>query len=312
MRKALFCLMAAGCLAQSEKVLLDTDGSYFNDDGAALVMLLNSPQRIDLQAMTVVAGNFWPAEGAPMMAHIMKLMHRDVPMSIGAQMPLVHNRAMAQMETWIEYQGAFAIPPKTIAGPTKAVDAMIDTIEKSPGKVTVLAIGPMTNLALALRLRPYLASKIERLVFMGGAVHSKKAEFNFWFDPEAAKIVLRSSIAKKVMFGLDICDRAPIDEAHARQITVKSPIGDLYRDDVRKNPAANAFAWDTLAAAFLLDPSFVTKRETGYLDVETTFGKSYGAVIPLDRTMAPEASPVEVMLDLDFERFFTLYKSLIH
>jgi inosine-uridine nucleoside N-ribohydrolase len=67
-----------------------------------------------------------------------------------------------------------------------------------------------------------------------------------------------------------------------------------------------------LAAAYLLDPKFVTKRETDYLDVETTFGKNYGSVKPLDRTLAPEATPVEVMLDLDFERFFALFKSLIH
>jgi hypothetical protein len=62
----------------------------------------------------------------------------------------------------------------------------------------------------------------------------------------------------------------------------------------------------------LIDSKFVTKRETDYLDVDTVFGKNYGAVIPLDRTLAPDATPVEVMMDLDFERFFALYKSLIH
>lgn len=310
MKSLLICLcIAAYGFAQPERVVFDTDCAYFNDDGAALVMLLNQPQKVQIEGITVVPGNFWPSIGSEYMLHILKLMHRsDVPLYFGAQAPLVHNRAMVKKETGIEYLGAFRTDAPTYTGPTKAIDFLIETIEKSPGKVTVLALGPMTNIAIALRLRPDLQSKIGRIVFMGGKLNGK--EFNFWFDPEAAQMVLRSSIAKKVMFGLDICDHAPIDKAHAAQITARTPIGDLYRDDRAKHPSP--YVWDTLAAAYLLDSDFVTKRETDYLDVETAFGKNYGAVKPLDRSLAPEATPVEVMLDLDFERFFALFKSLIH
>jgi inosine-uridine nucleoside N-ribohydrolase len=310
MTKAFICALMAvlGC-AQPEKVIFDTDCAYFNDDGAALVMLLNSPKQVEIEGITIVPGNFWPVPGAEYMSHILKLMHRSsVPLLFGAQAPLVHTRAMTKKETGIEYLGAFLTDAPKYSGPVKAVDFLIETIENSPGKVTVLELGPMTNLAIALRLRPDIASKIGRLVFMGGALHKK--EFNFWFDPEAAQIVLRSAIARKIMFGLDICDHAPIDQAHSDQITARTPIGDLYREDRKKNPAP--YVWDTLPAAFLIDPKFVTKRETDYLDVDTVFGKNYGAVIPLDRSLAPDATPVEVMMDLDFERFFALYKSLIH
>jgi inosine-uridine nucleoside N-ribohydrolase len=297
-----------GC-AQPEKVIFDTDCAYFNDDGAALVMLLTSPKQVEIEGVTIVPGNFWPVPGAEHMLHILKLMHRaDVALSFGAQAPLAHTRAMTKKESGIEYLGAFSTDAPKYSGPIKAIDFLIETIEKSPGKVTVLELGPMTNLAIALRLRPDIASKIGRLVFMGGALHKK--EFNFWFDPEAAQIVLRSSIARKIMFGLDICDHAPIDKAHSDQITARTPIGDLYHEDRKKNPAP--YVWDTLPAAFLIEPKFVTKRKTDYLDVDTVFGKNYGAVIPLDRSLAPDATPVEVMLDLDFERFFALYKSLIH
>jgi inosine-uridine nucleoside N-ribohydrolase len=308
--KALICAFMAvlGC-AQPEKVVFDTDCAYFNDDGAALVMLLQRPKQVEIEGITVVPGNFWPVTGAPFMSHILKLMQRsEVPLYFGAQAPLVHTRAMAKKETGIEYLGAFQTDPPKYFGPVRAVDFLIETIEKSPGKVTVLELGPMTNLAIALRLRPDLASKIGRLVFMGGAMHGQ--EFNFWFDPEAAQIVLRSAIAKKVMFGLDICERAPIDKAHSDQITARTPIGDLYREDRAKHPVQ--YVWDALPAVFLLDAGFVTKRETDYLDVDSVFGKNYGAVIPLDRSLAPDATPVEVMMDLDFERFFALYKSLIH
>lgn len=310
MKQVLICaLIASYGYAQPEKVVFDTDCAYFNDDGAALVMLLQRPKQVEIEGMTIVPGNFWPLTGAEYMSNILKLMHRsDVPMYFGAQAPLVHTRAMTKKESGIKYLGAFAADPPKYSGPIKAIDFLIETIEKSPGKITILELGPMTNLAIALRLRPDLAAKIGRLVFMGGAMH--RQEFNFWFDPEAAQIVLRSSIAKKTMFGLEICERAPIDKAHSDEITARTPIGDLYREDRKKNPSP--YVWDVLAAAYLVDMGFVTKRETEYLDVETAFGKTYGAVIPLDRSLAPDATPVEVMTDLDFERFFALYKSLIH
>ena len=138
---------------------------------------------------------------------------------------------------------------------------------------------------------------------MGGALHKK--EFNFWFDPEAAQIVLRSAIAKKIMFGLDICDHAPIDKAHADQITARTPIGDLYREDRSEESGSHTFGTRCPRRIWSIRSSS-RRRETDYLDVDTTFGKDYGAVIPLDRSLAPDATPVEVMMDLDFERFFAL------
>src|SRR6266404_3099000 len=298
-------------------------------------MLLQRPRQVDVLGLTLVPGNLWPAEGSGYMFRILELMKRpEIPMHWGAQMPLIHTRAMAQKENreWgpIGFLGAFAGDPPREAHPPKmarrhAVDFLIDTIDQSSGQVTVLAIGPMTNLAMALRLRPDLEKKIRRLVFMGGSVHvrnpkdGRAAEFNFWFDPEAAQIVLRSAIAKKIMFGLDICNRAPIRKTHFDQIVaVKTPVTELFREDMGnrypgfyKKPDAQSYICDCLAAGYLLDPGFVTKRETAYLDVDTVFGKNCGAVIPLDRTLAPKATAVEVMLDLDFARFFGLYKRLL-
>jgi inosine-uridine nucleoside N-ribohydrolase len=318
----------------AEPVIFDTDCALFNDDGAALVMVLQRPDKVDLLGVTVVPGNLWPLQGAEYMFRILDAMKKaGVPLYFGAQAPLVHTKAMADKENqeWgpIEYMGAFgADPPETTkkhaerrASSKLAVDAMIDTIEREPGPVTILALGPMTNLAMALRLRPELEKKIRRLVFMGGTVHDRNydgraAEFNFWFDPEAARIVLRSAIPEKIMFGLDICNHATVDKSHYQQIaSVKTPITAIYREDLakrfEKNPDLKIHIWDCLAAAYLLDPTFVTKRETAYLDVDTTFGKNYGAVIPLDRTIAPDATAVDVTLDLNFEKFFELYKTLL-
>jgi inosine-uridine nucleoside N-ribohydrolase len=271
------------------------------------------------------------------MFHILDLLKQpQVPVYSGAEGPLVHTAAMAREAAtrWgkLQYAGAFdddpaAVQPATGARLTGrrarrgAVDFLISEIEKYRDKITILAIGPMTNLALALRMRPDLETKIKQVVFMGGNFRvagnaSVEAEFNFWFDPEAARIVLRSRIPKKVMFGLDICNKAPIRKAHFDQIAaVRSPITDLYRADLgnrypafHKNPEGTAYMWDTLAAAYLLDPDYVTKTEAHYLDVETTWGRYYGATIPLDRKVVPHATPVHVALELDFPRVFKLYK----
>lgn len=327
-----FLALAGVALAQPERIILDTDCAVFNDDGAAMVMLLERPLQVDLVAVTLVPGNMWPLTGADYMFHTLDAMKRTVVLYPGAQAPLMHTRVMAQKEAqeWGEgYLGAFAEDPPEKSKYGKrlsrrnAIDVMIEAIEKTPGEVTIVEIGPMTNLAIMLRLRPDLETKIKRLVFMGGAVHvsapaeeKRAAEFNFWFDPEAARVVLRSAIEHKIMVGLDICDHAKIDKAHFDQIaSVKTPITALYREDMGKrfvkNPDARAGIWDCLAAAYVLDPSWVTRRESAYLDVETTFGKEYGVVKPLDRTIAPDATPVDVLLDMNFEKFFALYKELL-
>ncbi len=182
----------------------------------------------------------------------------------------------------------------------------------------------MTNLALALRVRPDLETKIKRVVFMGGAIGvagnaTPAAEFNFWFDPEAASIVLRSRIPEKVMFGLDICNAAPIRKPEFDRIaSAGTPVANLFREDLGnrypgflKHPESTAYMWDSLAAAYLLDPGFVTRSETRFLDVSTTWDKSYGAAVPLDRLSVPDATPVKVMLGLDFKRVFELYRDLM-
>jgi inosine-uridine nucleoside N-ribohydrolase len=118
------------------------------------------------------------------------------------------------------------------------------------------------------------------------------------------------------MFGLDICNTAVLKKAEFDQIVaVHTPITDLYREDLGnrypgflKNPRASGFMWDSLAAAYLLDPGFVTRSETKYLDVVTIWGRFYGATVPLDPHFIPDATPVKVMLELDFKRVFSLYK----
>jgi inosine-uridine nucleoside N-ribohydrolase len=323
--------------AAREIVLVDTDSGLFGDDGAAVVILLRSPAQVVVPGITVVPGNVWPAQGAEYMLHILDLLAKpQIPVYTGAATPLTHTAAMAREaeRRWgkLEYTGAFTQDPAVVRPAPgarlslrkprheAAVQFLISEVARHPGQLTVLALGPMTNIALALRLKPEIETRIKQIVFMGGNVRtpgnaSPAAEFNFWFDPEAARIVLRSRIPRKIMFGLDICNTAPIRKAEFDRVAaVHTPISDLFREDLGnrypgflKHPDGVAYMWDSLAAAYLIDPGFVTKSETRYLDVVTAWTKFYGATIPLERAAAPDATPVTVMQQLDFQRVFHLY-----
>ena len=319
-------LLVPAAAYAADTIIFDTDCGYFGDDGAALVMVLRSPDQVRVGGLTTVSGNVWAAESAGYVSEILGLLgHSEIKPRVGAQMPLIHTPAMAALEGALEFQGAFERPAKVApSGAGSALDALAAAVEQHPGQITILALGPMTNVAMLLRLHPDLETRIRRIVFMGGNVHvpgnaSAAAEFNFWFDPEAAQVVMRSRIPEKVMFPLDICNRAVLTKARFEEIAAaKTPVTERYRDDYGerypgflKHPDAKGFLWDELAAAWLLDTGFVTKWESAYLDIDTRFGRAYGATVAADRKPAPDATPVRVMLDLDFERLWALYKKLL-
>jgi inosine-uridine nucleoside N-ribohydrolase len=312
-------------MPSAAQIHVDTDSGFFADDGVALTMLLRSPVRDQVKGISVVSGNVWSREGAGFMSRTAKLLGKpDLPVLIGSDYPLIHTQEMTKQEQPLEFAGAFSQPLPTANPPRGGVDLLLRNIEAAPGKLTILAIGPLTNIALALRLRPDLETKIGAIVIMGGAYRvpgnaSKAAEFNFWFDPEAARIVLRSAIPKKILFALDVCNTATFSKALFDQVVaVKTPITDLYREDFGnrypgflKNPKASGTFWDELAAAWIVDPSIATKSEPLYLDVATTFGPAYGKVQTLDRTLSPKATPVTFVTTVDVPRVTRQYLSAL-
>lgn len=341
LRRIAISLVALAAANARELVVIDTDSGLFGDDGAALVMLLRSPKQVAVAGVTLVPGNVWTKQGAEHTFHILKLLGRPLdPLYAGAEVPILQSAAQAREieRRWgpVEYMGAFSSPPDQVKpapgaaltgrkpAPRAAVQFLIDTVERNPHQTTILALGPMTNVALALLTRPAIAPLIKQIVFMGGNLKApgnstKAAEFNFFFDPEAARIVLRSAVPRKVMFALDICNRAPIRKPEFDQIVaVRTPITRLFAEDLGnrypafyKNPQAVAYLWDSLAAAWLIDPGFVTASDQQYLDVQSALGRFYGATVPLNRRFAPAATPVTVMQDLNFPRVWTLFKDLM-
>lgn len=308
--------------AAAAQIHVDTDSGYFADDGVALTMLLRSARRAEVRGISVVSGNVWSLEGAEFMARNVRLLGLpNLPVLIGSEAPLLHTREMSKKEGKLEFAGAFATPQPTLHPPHGGIEQLIRNIEAAPGKLTILAIGPLTNLAIALRMKPDIEQKIGSIVMMGGAVRvpgnaSKAAEFNFWFDPEAAQVVMRSSIPKKVLLPLDASIQAVFSSKLFNEIVaVKTPITALYREDFGnrypgflKRPWVRSMLWDELAVAYLIAPALVLRKEMLYLDIDTTFGPGYGAVRELDRTLAPNATPVETVFNMDFPKVFGLYR----
>ena len=203
-------MLPAAVVAQTHKVIFDTDfAAPPQDDGLALILALNSPE-LDIVGITTVAGNFSLEKATVDALRVLEIAGRTrIPVYAGANMPLVHQKSVFATTTHGEWWSDD--PPKTPPGgfakkqaeKESAVDFIIRTVRANPGQIEILAIGPLTNVAMALSLSPGLAPLIKQLVIMGGAVATlpdgggnvtPNAEFNIWVDPEAARAVLRSGI----------------------------------------------------------------------------------------------------------------------
>ena len=304
-------------------LLIDTDCGFFGDDGATLTMLLHSPQ-VRVHSITTVSGNVWSEAATRYTREILALLGRpNVPLHPGSALPLRHTRQMSDQAhaKWgpFEFRGAFEEPQPASTAPETAVAHIIQTIRDNPGQITIVALGPLTNIARALQQAPDIAAKIPALVWMGGALRvpgnvSKTAEFNFWFDPEAASLVLRSPVPRKIMFGLDVCNQVMLDKRRFDDIVrTVTPVTQRFRADFgdrfpafHKNPEARVSLWDSLVAAWVLQPALFPASESLSLDVVTEFGPDYGKVI-----QRPAHPPVQMITGVNAPKVLALFSKLM-
>src|SRR5271170_1669423 len=234
---AIVLLLVASCFASApprRKVIINEDCSGPGGSNLqTLLVMIQSPQ-VEVLGITVVSGDQWRDEEVAHTLRLLEIIGRtDIPVVPGAVFPLVRRREDAQQ--WQErygkvaYAGAWddrwwhepnvvpALPegqPTTKPADEDAVHFLIRMVHKYPHQVTIYEGGPMTNLALAIALDPPFPELAEELVFMGGSiapqtdnpefVDTPRHEFNFWFDPEAAKVVLRAPWKKMVCTPTDI------------------------------------------------------------------------------------------------------------
>ena len=221
------------------------------------------------------------------------------------------------------------VPPLPEGKPTTkpldedAAHFLIRMVHQYPHEVTIYEGGPMTNLALALTIDPHFAELAKELVFMGGSlgpqtdnaefVNNPRHEFNFWFDPEAAHVVLRAPWKKIVCTPTDISVKTRLTSEMIKQIdTGGTALAHYVARFYQSAPGADIL-WDELAAAAWIDPSLITKRERRYLSVDLDRGAGYGNTLTWSDNDKPAqvVQLVEIQVDLDKEKFYRMFVSLM-
>lgn len=312
----------------AQKVVFDTDFAFPpQDDAMALFFVLNSPE-LDIVGITTVAGN---RSLNVANAHVLKVLEAtnraDIPVYSGAAAPLLNKGTEWDTKRhggWYANDPAPAPPggfAKKALESRSAIDFLIATVMQQPGQVTILALGPLTNIAMAMRMEPRFAGNVKRLVIMGGAIaslpdgggnHTPNAEFNFYVDPEAAQIVLRSGIPI-VLSPLNVSRKARFTKAdYDRIVAVDTPITRLVRDNLgpgyKDRPDRVALMYDQVAAVTLVAPQLV-KTVDVFVDVDINPGPNYGVSVGAREPWpgGEGARRMQVQTDLEWDAFIRLY-----
>ena len=340
----LFSLVGvATCLASNPpKVVIDTDFNTMGDDGQVGVMAsqLYAAGSIDLLGFTIVSGNQWRIQEV---ADCLKTVERmgisdKVGVYVGSDYPILHdyNDYLLQVATFgapIDYVGAYSTPeptkgqlvppPDGFAKHTKpqdedAVDFLIDTFHRYPHQVTLLALGPLTNVALAMKKDPTIIPLIKQIVIMGGQMfaagnaYNDAAEFNWWFDPESVQVVLRAQVSRLII-PLDVTNTVTLPKKVYNQIIDRTPptiVTEIYKE-IGPNPGS--FIYDTIAFASFFDPSLDTDVRSLYVDMHTTFDADYGKSIVSTTNPYPVPNVLsrsQVVFGINNNAFFNLYTQL--
>lgn len=266
--------------SDSQRVIIDTDPGV--DDALALLLAMRSPE-LKIEAITPVAGNVPLELTLPNALRMVEIAGRtDIPVAAGAKTPLVRRLVTASYvhgENGLD--GTVFPEPKTKPAPQPAAELIRQIVRKYPKEVTLITIGPVTNIATALSSDTELAGMVRELVMMGGSLSggniTPAAEFNIYVDPEAARMVFQSGIPIR-MVGLDVTRKTTLTDEHARMLeAAQNPVSQAAAK-IARNAIAHTRErgflvgpnmHDSLAIAAFLDPSLLKWKEY-YVDVETT------------------------------------------
>src|SRR5215472_7568438 len=288
-------LMMSSLLCQGQerrKIIIDQDAAGpGGTDQQSILLLIQSPQT-EVLGITVVTGDAWLKSEVAHTLRTLELIGRtDIPVVQGAEYPLV--RGKKETEWWEKRYGSmqwigawtprFYHPPDelgempegkptTRAAQEDAAHFLIRMVHKYPGEVTIYEGGPMTNLALALSIDPEFPKLAQQLIFMGASLNPQTAdpefannprhEFNLWFDPEAAHVVLRAPWKKIVCTPVDISVKTQMTKELLQRVGAGSTPAAKYIGKYGRLYGQYNYLWDELTAAAWLDPSLITKKET--------------------------------------------------
>jgi purine nucleosidase len=300
------------------RFLIDTDTA--SDDAVALVMAMQHPG-VQVEAITVVAGNVPVEQGVQNALYTVELCQKPVPVHQGMPAPLTRPLETAQFVHGEDGLGDIGLPlgGRTPAS-THAVTVLIETIHRFAGAITLVALGPLTNIAVALRQDPSLVDAVLECIIMGGTGQghgnvTPVAEFNFWADPEAAKIVFESGLKIK-MVGWDISRTYavfnPADAAALRAID--TPLA-RFCVDIQETVLQFALSTtrlpgfdlpDPIAMAIALDPTVATSTIHCHVAIEAASPLCRGQSVVDRLNLLGHEPNAEVVLEASREQFLRM------
>ena len=337
--------------AQKIKVIVDQDarGPATTDMQSILIFL--ESEKFDVLGITTVSGDQWVKEETQRTLRLLEIAQRtDVPVVQGAEFPLLNSKEEA--ERWealygkFRYKGCWSdfsdrpkntppafregyhdpdVVPQLVEGSphSKALDEtaahfIVRMVHQYPGEVVIWAGGPLTNIALALRLDPEVATLAKELVLMGSGMYADnggisgidgRREFNWWFDPEAVRITMRSPWKKIVITPIDISVKTQVTpEIKAAIAKADTPVAKYLTEY-----SVPSFMWDELSAAAMVDPSIITGQKELYVDINVDHGPSYGETLFwAPGTPLPSYERIAtVQFDVDTKKLYDLYIKLM-
>lgn len=337
------------------KVIIDQDVAGPAGSDIQSILMLMQDRDVDLLGITVMTGDAWRDEEVSHALRMLEIAHRtDIPVVPGAVFPLLDTRprSLAWQKVYgnLFYDGAYMsiwpsentvtwtplhptrpywVPPLPEGEPTThaadetAASFLLRMVHRYPHQVTIIAAGPMTDLALAAKLDPRFASLAKQLVFMGGSFNPVPAdtpfaqeydndprrEFNMMFDPEAASIVLHQPWSRIVEVPVD--PTTPTLMSH--ELLAKVAQGKAPFDHYLGRFGQSYPLWDESAVAVWLDPSLITRQKTLLVDVDTTFAANYGATLSWPVGAGPDLGerPVDVVFAVDVPKLNDLVVRLL-
>jgi len=300
-----------------KRIIIDTDPGV--DDSFTFLLALASPE-IKLEALTTTQGNVTVEKATRNALSILELTHAShIPVAKGSVLPLIQPLRASAFVHGESGIGNSQLPePQAQPVPRHAVDYLIERVLAEPGELSIFPIGPLTNIAMAIRKEPKFAKAVRELVIMGGAIQeggnmTALAEFNIYVDPHAAHIVFHSGIPI-TLIPLDVTHKCLLKQEHIdRLMKINSPVSHFIKDAMEVYLQASlelgyegCALHDPLTLATIIAPELLTLKDY-YVDVDISGGVSMGKTLADIFNVTKTPANMKVAMDVRGEEFIELF-----